>query len=158
MTAGKPGAPALPTRPTPAGPSQGPLLPISRPEASAGKGPTHSGSTARRFYENTSATRIDTQALIADAVRAEYPQLHLTIVPQWNCDLLSYAAAGHAGVTPIDKEQDRLSSRLFLPPAKRLNGSGGLADLIQLGKFLLDWRGKEYILYIVSAGPSRRIR
>ena len=72
------------------------------------------------------------------------------MVPQFNCDLLGYAAAGHAGLAQIDREQDRLSWRLFLPPAKRLYGSGGLADNVKLGKYLLDYKGKEYIIYVVS--------
>lgn len=133
MTAGKPQlqAPALPLRQRPSPPS-------------------HKTGTASRFYEHSSANRINTEAVIADAVRAEYPQLHLTVVPQFNCNLLGYAAAGHAGLAPIDKEQDRLNWRLYLPPAKRLYGSGGLADDIKLGKYLLDWKGKEYIIYVVS--------
>lgn len=135
MTAGKPGAQALPLRPRPSPPSEAP--------------PRHN-STASRFFEHTSATRINTDAVIAEAVRAEYPQLHLTVVPQLNCNLLAYAGAGHAGLAPIDKEGDRLSNRLFLPPAKRLYGSGGLADDVKLGKYLLDWKGKEYIVYVVD--------
>lgn len=134
MTAGKPHAPARPLgqRPKPPG------------------APSHQGATARQFFEHSSASRISTEAVIAEAVRAEYPQLHLSVVPQFNCDLLGYAAAGHAGLAQIDREQDRLSWRLFLPPAKRLYGSGGLADNVKLGKYLLDYKGKEYIIYVVS--------
>lgn len=112
--------------------------------------PSHQSSTAKRFYEHASANRISTEAVIAEAVRAEYPELHLNVVLQRNCNLLAFAGAGHAGVTPIDKEQDRLSWRLFIPPAKRLYGSGGLFDDVKLGKFLLEWKGREYIIYVVS--------
>lgn len=135
MTAGKPFHPNSPIRP-PAGPPR--------------RGSSHQNTTARRFFEHGSATRIDTEAFIAQAVRAEYPELHLSVIPQWNCNLLGYAAAGHAGVVPIDKEQDRLSSRLFLPPAKRLYGSGGVGEQVKLGKYLLDWKNKEYIVYVVG--------
>jgi transitional endoplasmic reticulum ATPase len=107
--------------------------------------------TATRYFEHSSAPRINTDAVIVEALRAEYPELHLTVVPQFNIDLIQYCAAGHASIAPIDKEQDRLTWRDFAAPATRLNGQRGfLYDTPKLGKYLLDWQGKEYVVCIAN--------
>ena len=112
--------------------------------------PSHN-ETAHRYFEHSSAQRINTDAVIVDALRAEYPQLHLTVVPRSSCNIVSYAAAGHAGLASIDNEKDRLSWRLFIPPATRLNGAAGiLGDNVKFGKYLLDWNSKEYVVYVAE--------
>lgn len=108
--------------------------------------PSHN-ETARQYYEHSSAPRVNTDAVIVEALRTEYPNLHLTVVPRSSCNLFAYAGAGHASMASIDKEKDRLSWRVFAPPASRLNGSrGALADMLKFGKWLLDWQGKEYVV------------
>ncbi|KAK4555087.1 hypothetical protein LTR86_007853 [Recurvomyces mirabilis] len=107
--------------------------------------------TATRFFEHSSAPRTNTDTIIVEAIRAEYPDLHLTVVPRGSLNLFSYAAAGHASIAPIDKEKDRLTWRTFIPPATRLHGQrGALADIIKLGKYLFDWQGKEFVVYCVE--------
>lgn len=122
--------------------------------------PSHN-ATARTYFEHSTANRVNTDAVLVDSLRAEYPNLHLTVVPQGSCNLLAYASAGHAGLASIDNEKDRLSWRLFLPPTTRLTGGDGtLADNIKFGKYLLDWERKEYVVYVAdgrdggSAYPS----
>lgn len=87
---------------------------------------------------------------MVEAIRAEYPELHLTVVSQYNCNLIDWANAGHASFTAIDKEKDRLRLRAYVPPRTRLGGSGILSDDINFGKFMLEWKGKEFIMYIVN--------
>jgi transitional endoplasmic reticulum ATPase len=94
---------------------------------------------------------VNTDVIIVEALRKEYPELHLTVVPVYNNNLLAYASAGYAGIAPIDKEKDRMSWTLFLPPATRMSGSrGALASDIKFSKFLLDWQAKEYIVYVID--------
>jgi len=113
--------------------------------------PAHHNEAAAAWFEHSSAPRVYTEAVIAEALRREYPKLNLTITPKAQCDLLSYARAGHAAVAPIDKEKDRLSLLVYKPPVRRLNGEeGGLAEMVQFGKFLLDWNNKEYVLYVAD--------
>ncbi|KAK4545509.1 hypothetical protein LTR36_002859 [Oleoguttula mirabilis] len=108
--------------------------------------PSHN-ETARQYYEHSTAPRVNTDAVIVEALRAEYPNLHLTVVPRQSCDLFAYAGAGHASMASIDKEKDRLIWRAFVPPASRLGGQrGALGDMIKFGKYLLDWQGKEYVV------------
>ena len=118
---------------------------------SRAQAPRRHNQTSRQFFDHSSANRVNTDAVIVQAIRAEYPELHLTVVPQYNNDILAYASAGHAGLAPIDNEKDRLSWRLFLPPARRLDGGRGfVGDSVSFGKYLLDWQGKEYIVYLVN--------
>jgi hypothetical protein len=119
----------------------------TRPRAAP---PTHN-QTSRQWFKHSAAQRINTDAVIVESLRQEYPQLHLTVVPSFNNNLLAYAAAGHAGIAPIDKEKDHLEWKVFLPPYTRLSGGRGvLAKSDKFAKYLLDWRGKEYVLYIVD--------
>ncbi|KAK5728806.1 hypothetical protein LTR15_001946 [Elasticomyces elasticus] len=112
--------------------------------------PSHN-ETASRYFEHSSAPRVNTDAVIVEALRAEYPDLHITVVPQYENDLFGYAAAGHASIASIDKEKDRLTWKTFLPPASRLGGQrGALVDFVKLGKYLLDWQGKEYVVCIAD--------
>lgn len=115
--------------------------------ASASRG---HNDTSRRFFEHSSADRINTDATIVDNIRQEYPDLHLTVAPSRTCNLLAYAAAGHAGIAPIDNARDRLQWRSYYSPTNRLNGPGILADSVKFGKYLLDWKNKEFVVYIVE--------
>lgn len=112
--------------------------------------PSHN-EAARAFFEHSSGTRVNTDAVIVEALRAEYPQLHLTVAPTRSCDFFAFAAAGHASIAPIDKEKDRLSWRTFIPSASRLSGPRGvLAEVVNFGKYMLDWQGKEYVVCYVQ--------
>ena len=106
---------------------------------------------AHQYFEHSRAPRVNTDAVVVEALRIEYPELHLSVIPREQCNLFAYCAAGHASMAPIDQEKDRLSWRLFLPPANRLSGQrGALADSIKFGKYLLDWQGKEYVMYFAD--------
>ena len=95
------------------------------------------------FYDNSLAKRIVTEELIAEAIRKQYPSLTLTIAITSQCDLLSFAAAGHATATPIDVKNghsENLKFRFYVPPARRMDKElGYLADSIQFGKYLCKW-------------------
>lgn len=119
---------------------------VNRPEP-----PRSHNQTSRQYFKHSAAQRVNTDAVIVDSLRAQYPELHLTVVPGYNCDLLAFGASGHAGLAPVDNEKDRANWRVFLPPFRRLDGGrGALITKVQFGKFLLDWQGKEYILYVVD--------
>ena len=91
---------------------------------------------------------------MVDAIRKNYPELHLTISSSSSCDYLGYAAAGQATAVPIDTEDSKtqnLKWKEFYPPARRMDGgTGGLAHYVQFGKYLYTCQGKEFILYIVK--------
>nr|POE72708.1 hypothetical protein CFP56_30648 [Quercus suber] len=107
--------------------------------------------TSRAYVDHSLGQRINTDAVIVKALRTEYPKLHLAVAPQGSCNISAYAATGHASLAPIDNERDRMSWRVFLPPAQRLNGERGvLASLTKFAKYMLDWQGKEFILVVAE--------
>ena len=104
----------------------------------------------KEYYNNSTAPRINSDVVLVDAIRKQYPSLHLTVIPSYQCNFLAYCASGHASATPIDAEtssMDNLRHRQYMAPAKRLDGSGFLYDSVQFGKWMYKWEGKEYILY-----------
>lgn len=107
------------------------------------------------FFEHSSGQRIHTDTLITKTLREQYPNLELVVTPLYNCNLLAYAAAGHASYSVIEDPKDELSSplswTLYLPPARRIDGSmGGLAESLHFGKFMYKWKNDDFILYIVD--------
>ena len=115
------------------------------------KAPISQNYTARTYFDHSSAQRVNTDAVIIDSLRSEYPSLHLTIVPQRSCNLINYASSGNAGLASIDNEKDRLRWNAYIPPSTRLdNGEGAIAETVKFGKFLLDWEGKEFVVLVVD--------
>jgi AAA+ superfamily predicted ATPase len=103
------------------------------------------------YFDHASAPRVNTEIVIVKALRDQYPQLHLTVVNRYNCDIIRFASAGNAAVAPIDNENDRLSTRRYNAPGSRLEDSkGSLADTIEFGKFLVDWRKKEFVVFVAD--------
>lgn len=115
----------------------------------------------KEFYNNSTAPRINSDVVLVNAIRKQYPSLHLTITPSYTCNFLKYAAAGHASATPIDADSssiENLKHRQYLAPAKRMDGASGvLYDSVQFGKWMYKWEAKEYILYTIigSDGPYK---
>ncbi|KAM7214391.1 putative ATPase [Rhypophila decipiens] len=128
-------------------------------------------NTTDQFFGHSSAKRVSTDAVIAKALRKQYPSLDLVISPSYNINFLAFAAAGHATYTPIADDDTGPGGNLpaslgwtsYVPPARRLDGSPGfLAQGMEFAKFLYKWKDAEFVLYIVdgrdgtSAYPSVR--
>ncbi|CAI6336062.1 unnamed protein product [Periconia digitata] len=118
---------------------------------------SHEDETAREYFHHSSGQRVNTDAVLVEALRRQYPDLDLTIVPQASANLLAYASAGFATATPLDDSVNdpvygtALKWRVFIPPARRLDNSPGLmADRVLFGKFLYKWNGHDFILYVAN--------
>jgi hypothetical protein len=116
---------------------------------------TTSNEISQQFFRHSSAKRVNTDATIAKALKAEYPGLELVIAPSYGIDLLGYASAGHASFTSIDQSSDELPSsliwRVYVTPGRRIDGSpGSLAQDVIFAKFLYKWGDAEFILYMVD--------
>jgi transitional endoplasmic reticulum ATPase len=118
---------------------------------------SHEDQTSREYFHHSSGQRIDTDLVLVEAIRKQYPHLELVIVPQGLIDLLAYASAGFAKVTPLeDSVRDPVYGvgvkwRSYLPPYRRLDtGPGAFAEKVIFGKFLYKWNGYEIILYIAD--------
>lgn len=113
--------------------------------------PAFHNDTAATYYEHSSAPRVNTDVVFVEALRREYPQLHLSIVPRQTCDLIGFANSGNGALAPIDKETDRLSWRIYREPARRLDGyQDALVESVKFGKFMLEFKAKEFVLYIAD--------
>ena len=125
-------------------PTDLPLRPSTKDKAR--DGPYH------EFYHHSSAQRPNTAEVIAEAIRKQYPSLHLSLTT--SCDLLRYAAAGHAQATAVDADgvkPENLRLRSYMAPLKRRDDDTGfLYDRVEFGKFLYKWRDEEYIVYAVA--------
>lgn len=111
-------------------------------------------SVSRRYYTHSNASRVSTETVVAQALKAQYPSLSLTITPFRTTPLLSFAASGHAESIPLsdkDVNPSSLSEKSYIPPARRLDGDiGSLGENLSFGKFLFKWQGKEFIVYLVD--------
>jgi len=116
-------------------------------------GPTH------EFYHHSSAQRIATDAVLVEAIRREYPKLHLTVIPKAGsslCDLLGYASATRkAKFSPIINSDDPttipMTWRSYRPSARRTDvGGGSIVDMIMFGKFSYTWKDQDFILYVAT--------
>ena len=111
------------------------------------------------FFRNSSGTRINTDAVLIQAIKAQHPGYHITTVPQVNCDLIQFASAGHASAELFDEEEagaeasftSALKWRQYVPPARRLDGdSGVLGDTVFYGKYAYSWQDHDFLLYLVE--------
>lgn len=109
---------------------------------------TSSNGVSREYFKHSTAKRINTDAVLVDAIREEYPNLHLTVTPTYYCNIQNWSAAGLATLTPIDKEKDQLRWRGYVRPYSKLEGGGHVEERVLFGKFLLNWEDKEYVVYI----------
>lgn len=134
--------------------TRGQQTPASVHQPSPNSRPHNPPSATAAFLDHTSATRISTDTVIARALKAQYPSLELTIVAEHNCQLLAYAAAGHAVATPVadsDAAPASLSWKLYAPPARRLDGGvGALGEQPIFSKYVYRWAGHEFIVYFVD--------
>lgn len=117
----------------------------------------HEDYVSREYFHHSSAKRISTDTVLAEALRTHYPDLNLVIVPQDAIDLLSYASAGFATATPLDDSTNdpvygaALKWRFYLLPARRLDSSSGaMAESVIFGKYLYKWKDLEFLMYIAN--------
>ncbi|KND89605.1 putative ATPase YjoB [Tolypocladium ophioglossoides CBS 100239] len=109
-------------------------------------------SATEQFFAHSTARRINTDSVMASALKRQYPSLKLSIVPQFSADLLSFAGSGLARATPLEDEAPgTLSWKFYVPPARRLDGfPGGVAKSVVFGKFVYRWSEHDFIVYLVD--------
>ena len=118
---------------------------------------SHEDHTGREYFHHSSAQRTNTNAVVVEALRKQYPHLSLVVAPQAYLNLIAYASAGNAIATPLqDQVTDpiygaALTIRSYLPPARRLsNQPGVMVEQVLFGKYMYKWKGHEFLLYIAN--------
>ncbi|KAI8938716.1 hypothetical protein NX059_004584 [Plenodomus lindquistii] len=109
------------------------------------------------YFDHSTAKRVNTDVVLVEALRTQYPHLDLVIAPQVGLNLLAYAAAGHAKAIPLDDTVKDpiygpgLSWRMYAPPPRRLDTRpGAMVDMLLFGKFMYKWKDQEAILYVAD--------
>lgn len=115
-----------------------------------------SDATTQRYFEHSSAPRLNTVDVIAASLKKQYPNLECTVVSQIGspCDIVNFARAGHGTLEPVhESSANELPSSLhvtgYVPPARRLGKSYILRDVL-FEKYLYRLHGQEYLLYVVD--------
>lgn len=118
---------------------------------------SHEDQASREYFHHSSGQRVNTDAVLVEALRKQYPHLELVVVPQGYTNLLAYASAGFAKATPLeDAVRDPvygvgLKWRSYLPPYRRFDaGPGAFVENVIFGKFLYKWKDQEVILYVAE--------
>lgn len=139
---------------------------------------TTSSTPTEQYFANGSAARVSTDLFMTSRIRARHPGLQLVIAPEYTCDLLGFAAAGHAeysfvaddvaagdvaeksinpttssssSTTPLGTADSPHMWTSYLPAARRLDGgAGALASRLIFGKLLYRWQGSEFVVYVVE--------
>lgn len=110
--------------------------------------------TTRTFFDHSSGKRINTDAVITAALKRQYPEFDIVVVPAEAADVLAYAFAGNASATPIKEEGGSLPSSLewtmYIPPAQRLSGRGQIAERLIFGMYMYTWKDTEFLVYLVD--------
>ncbi|KAI9728632.1 MAG: hypothetical protein M1828_002738 [Chrysothrix sp. TS-e1954] len=116
---------------------------------------SHADAPIQTFYDHSSARRVNTDTVIATAIKDAHPQATLTIIPAYTVPLLTYAAAGYATAIPLEGEDPRdldpFEWRTYLPAARRLDDEPGIvASNVIFAKYRYDWQGQRFMLYVVD--------
>ena len=107
------------------------------------------------YERHSSAQRVNTDAALAASLRKHHYDMILTIASHYNCDLLAFAAAGHAEAEQDPSDTTSLTLRRYKGPPNRLDGGrGALSDDIKFAKFLYRWRDHDFVLYFVQGDES----
>ena len=107
------------------------------------------------YERHSNAHRVDTDATLAASIRARHPDMILTIASYYSCDLLAFAAAGHAEAEQDPSDTGSLTLRRYDGPPNRLDGGrGNLSDEVKFAKFLYRWDKHDFVLYFVEGDES----
>ena len=135
-------------------------MPSNRPGSAQSQAPasveaTESDVTTRRYFSNASGRRVNTACVVLETLHYQYPDLHIVICPEFGCNLLAFAAAGHARAELLDNEAARfpesLKSKIYVPSQRRLDDEEGrLITRVDWGKFAYEWGDDKFILYLAD--------
>lgn len=94
----------------------------------------------------------DTDIQLTSALRSQYPEHNLTVVPVLNCDLLGYAGAGHAKAELDLDSEGAIRWRGFLEPSRRGRESQ-IGEAIRFARYNYTWLSEKFIVYVARVLP-----
>lgn len=119
------------------------------------------GSPYNDFLSHSSGQRILTSAVEVKAIRAKHPNRALTITNSYNiyngviCDLLGFAAAGHAKATLSPDSGENMIERTFIAPARRHDEDGGtFINDVKFAAYDYEYQGNTFLVYVVQCSQG----
>ena len=93
------------------------------------------------------------------SIRAHHPQHHVSWFKIDACDLLGYAAAGHASAEFVSSSEHYKMMIQYKPAKHRLAGAGRtpgeLEGVVTFGLYKYVWSGREYLYYHLGVPGNR---
>lgn len=89
------------------------------------------------------------------ALRRQYPDLNLTVVPEPVAPVIQYAALGHASAELDTSYEAPVRWRGIVAPPTRGGGTIRLGDSIFFAKYNLSAKGKTFIVYVAQLAFKR---
>jgi transitional endoplasmic reticulum ATPase len=108
------------------------------------------------FKHHCNGHRVETQLSVLELLRTHHPSFHVTCTWPSTCDLLGYAAAGHAtAILDCDDSLDLV--RFYNEPGPRLEKKPAvLKNLVRFGRWKYTWERSDYLIYeLVINEPMR---
>lgn len=103
------------------------------------------------FKAYSSAKRSDTEINVLEFIRNIHPDHHITAVNKRYADLVTYAQAGNAEAHLIRERDEVISSRLYAPPATRMEGGDGkLGESVTFGLYNYTFKGEKLHVYYIT--------
>ncbi|KAF2156846.1 P-loop containing nucleoside triphosphate hydrolase protein [Myriangium duriaei CBS 260.36] len=102
-----------------------------------------------KFQTLTAGLTADHDIQYQAALKQRFPDLTVTTIPTNNCNILSFAAAGHA-TAELDTSTDPVASWRGWVPSYGASGSGHLGQTVFFAKHILQWKSEHFILYSVD--------
>ncbi|KUJ08818.1 P-loop containing nucleoside triphosphate hydrolase protein [Mollisia scopiformis] len=107
------------------------------------------------YKKHFDGTRTSTELTMLELLRKSHPNFHITCCGTHKCDLLGFAAAGHATSTLDKGSNDELydATRSYKSPGPRMFFAGKpglLRDNTRFGRYKYVWNDQEFLLYEVE--------
>ncbi|GAM84703.1 hypothetical protein ANO11243_027020 [Dothideomycetidae sp. 11243] len=102
-----------------------------------------------QYHKLTAGPVADHDIVYQGVLKQRFPELAVTAIPISNCNILAFAAAGHASAE-LDTSTDPVASWRGWVPAYGKSGTAGIGQTTFFAKYTLHWKTEYYILYVVE--------
>lgn len=79
-----------------------------------------------------------------------YPNSSITVTSDYRFNILAYAAQAEDPILLQEMEMEGLKKVVFIPPASRRFGKGGVAESVSLAGWTVGWRDTEFKVIVTS--------
>lgn len=108
-------------------------------------------SVFKSFKKHCSAERLQTNLVVLEAIRESHPDRQVTVVSSRSCDLVGFAAAGHAQANfTTGAESFNIVRTYHAPPSRLSADEGNLEDHVSFGFYEYTWNRRSFGIFLVE--------